>query len=166
VLAREIPDARVVHLPAAHLSNIARPHSFASALLDFLAPREAPSLEAGQRVRRAVLGDAHVDRAFALTDDFTRDFQELLTRYAWGDVWNRPGLDHRARRFIVLALTAGMSRWEEFRLHVRTGLEHELEPCDVKEVLLQLAVYAGVPAANTAFHLAAEEMSARRHQID
>ena len=125
-------------------------------------PRPISSLEAGQRVRRAVLGDAHVDRAFALTDEFTRDFQELLTRYTWGDVWSRPGLDQRTRRMLVLAMTASLGRWEEFKLHIRTGLDHEIEPCDVKEVLLQVAVYAGVPAANTAFHLAAEEMMARR----
>ena len=163
LLARGIPDARVVHLPTAHLSNIERPHSFSAAVVDFLAPRAAASLESGQRTRRAVLGDAHVDRAFALTDDFTRDFQELITRYTWGDVWGRPGLDHFTRRLLVLAMTAALGRWEEFKLHVRTGLDHEIEPCDLKEVLLQLAIYAGVPAANTAFHLAAEEMSARRH---
>ena len=163
VLARGIPDARVAHLPTAHLSNIERPSSFSAVVQEFLEPRSAPSLEAGQRIRRAVLGDAHVDRAFALTDDFTRDFQEMLTRYAWGDVWSRPGLDHRTRRLLVLAMTASLGRWEEFKLHVRTGLDHEIEPCDVKEVLLQVAVYAGVPAANTAFHVASEEMSARRH---
>jgi 3-oxoadipate enol-lactonase/4-carboxymuconolactone decarboxylase len=163
ILAREIPDARVIHLPTAHLSNIERPHSFSAAVVDFLAPRTPASLESGQRIRRAVLGDAHVDRAFAQTDDFTRDFQELLTRYTWGDVWNRPGLDHFTRRLLVIAMTAALGRWEEFKLHVRTGLDHEIEPCDLKEVLLQVMIYAGVPAANTAFKLAAEEMSARRH---
>ena len=98
-----------------------------AAVLDFLEPRAVASLESGQRTRRAVLGDAHVDRAFALTDEFTRDFQELLTRYAWGDVWSRPGLDRRTRRFLVLAMTASLGRWEEFKLHVRTGLDHEVE---------------------------------------
>jgi 3-oxoadipate enol-lactonase/4-carboxymuconolactone decarboxylase len=165
VLASKIPDASVIHLPTAHLSNLERPHTFSAAVTEFLAPRSTPSLEAGQRTRRAVLGDAHVDRAFAMTDDFTRDFQELLTRYAWGEVWNRPGLDYRTRRLVVLAMTAGLGRWEEFKLHVRTGLEHEIEPCDLKELLLQVAVYAGVPAANTAFHLAAAEMTARRRLL-
>jgi len=108
-----------------------------------------------------VLGDAHVDRATATTTEFTRDFQQLITTYAWGAVWTRPGLDVRTRRLLVLAVTAALGRWEEFRLHVRTGLASELEPADLKEVLLQLAIYAGVPAANTAFHIATEEMSPR-----
>ena len=108
-----------------------------------------------------MLGDAHVDRAIAATTDFTRDFQQMITRYAWGTVWTRPGLDVRTRRLLVIATTAALGRWEEFRLHVRTGFANELEPADLKEVLLQVAIYAGVPAANTAFHIATEEMSPR-----
>jgi 3-oxoadipate enol-lactonase/4-carboxymuconolactone decarboxylase len=157
VLARQIPNARVVHLPAAHLSNIETPRAFTSALFDFLRPTDSGSLEEGLRVRRSVLGDAHVDRAIASTTRLTRDFQELITRYAWGTIWTRPGLDVRTRRLLVLAITASLGRWEEFRLHVRTGLPRELEWCDLEEVLLQTAVYAGVPAANTGFHAAAEE---------
>lgn len=163
VLARTIAGAQVVHLPAAHLSNLEVPRSFTSALFDFLLAVEADAYAAGLRVRRAALGHAHVDRALAASDDFTRDFQELLTRYAWGGVWTRPGLDHRTRRLLVLVITAALGRWEEFKLHLRAGLEHELEPCDVKEALLQTAIYAGVPAANTAFHAASEILSARRH---
>jgi len=83
----------------------------------------------------------------------------LITRYAWGTVWTRPGLDPRVRRLLVLAATASLGRWEEFRLHVRAGLAAELEPEDLKEVLLQVAIYAGVPAANTGFQIAAEEVS-------
>ena len=98
----------------------------------------------------------YVDRAIAGTTDFTRDFQDLITSYAWGSIWTRPGLDHRTRRLLVLTATAALGRLEEFRLHVRTGLAHELEPCDLEEVLLQVAVYAGVPAANAAFHIASE----------
>jgi 3-oxoadipate enol-lactonase / 4-carboxymuconolactone decarboxylase len=164
ILAREIPGARVVHLPAAHLSNIERPRSFTAALLDFLAPsaNSADSREAGSRLRRAVLGDAHVDRATAAANEFTRDFQDLITRYAWGAIWTRPGLDQRTRRLLVVAMMAALGRWEEFKLHVRTGLMHELEPCDLKEVLLQAAIYAGVPAANTGFHLANEEIEKTR----
>jgi 3-oxoadipate enol-lactonase/4-carboxymuconolactone decarboxylase len=158
VLAREIPHARVVRLPAAHLSNIERPRSFNAALLRFLLPAPSDALAAGFEKRRRILGDAHVDRAIANTSDFTRAFQELITRYAWGDIWQRPGLDDRTRRLLVLAVTAALGRWEEFRLHVRTGLAHELEPCDIEEVLLQVAIYAGVPAANTGFQIAAEEM--------
>lgn len=160
ILAREIPGVQVVRLCAAHLSNLDRPRSFTEALLEFLRPREtsANPLEAGFAIRREVLGGAHVDRAIAATTDFTRDFQELITRYAWGTIWTRPGLDQRTRRLLVLAISASLGRWEEFRLHVHAGLSHELEPCDLKEVLLQTAIYAGVPAANTGFHIASEEM--------
>lgn len=154
VLARDIAGARVVHLPTAHLSNLEAPRAFTAALFDFLAPTANLTAE---RVRRGVLGDAHVDRATAAAADTSKAFQDLVTRFAWGAVWTRPGLDVRTRRLLVLAMTAAMGRWEEFRLHVRTGLAHELEWCDLEEVLLQTAVYAGVPAANTAFHAAAEE---------
>lgn len=161
VLASVIGGARVVRLPAAHISNLERPRSFSAALLDFLVPRPAEVSEAGFAARRAVLGDDYVDRAIAGTTDFTREFQELITNYAWGSIWTRPGLDHRTRRLLVLTATAALGRWEEFRLHVRTGLAHELEPCDLQEVLLQVAVYAGVPAANAAFHIAAEILAAK-----
>jgi 3-oxoadipate enol-lactonase/4-carboxymuconolactone decarboxylase len=161
ILAREITGARAVRLAAAHLSNLERPRSFTAALFDFLRPKRESSadpLDAGFAVRREVLGESHVDRSIATTNDFNRDFQELITRYAWGTIWTRPGLDRRTRRLLVLAMMASMGRWEEFRLHVRAGLSHELEPCDLKEVLLQTAVYAGVPVANTGFHIASEEI--------
>jgi 3-oxoadipate enol-lactonase/4-carboxymuconolactone decarboxylase len=158
VLSSTIPGAQVVRLPAAHVSNLERPRSFTAALFDFLLPRAEGSVADGMPVRRATLGDAHVDRSVAAATDFTREFQDLITRFAWGTIWTRPGLDPRTRRLLVIATTAAMGRWEEFRLHVRTGLAHELEPCDVKEVLLQVAVYAGVPAANTGFQIAAEEL--------
>jgi 3-oxoadipate enol-lactonase / 4-carboxymuconolactone decarboxylase len=160
ILARDIAGARVVRLPAAHLSNIEQPRSFSAALAEFLVLAADPDVD-GLAIRRLVLGDAHVDRAIAATTDFTRDFQQMITRYAWGTVWTRPGLDVRTRRLLVVATTAAMGRWEEFRLHVRAGLANELEPADLKEVLLQVAIYAGVPAANTAFHIATEEMSPR-----
>jgi 3-oxoadipate enol-lactonase / 4-carboxymuconolactone decarboxylase len=156
ILAGEIPGACAVQLPAAHLSNLERPRSFSAALLDFLLPPPDPRIDpvgAGFAARRAVLGDQHVDKAIANTNDFNREFQDLITRYAWGTIWTRPGLSHRTRRLLVLATTAALGRWEEFTLHVRAGLAHELEPCDLKEVLLQTAVYAGVPAANTGFHI-------------
>jgi 3-oxoadipate enol-lactonase/4-carboxymuconolactone decarboxylase len=160
VLAAGIPGARAVHLPAAHLAGVERPSAFNSALLDFLLPPPpADPLDAGFAVRRAMLGDDYVDRAAASTTAFTRAFQQMITRYAWGAVWTRPGLDPRTRRLLVLAITASLGRWDEFRLHVRTGLAHELEPVDLEEVLLQIAVYAGIPAANTGFHIASEEQS-------
>jgi 4-carboxymuconolactone decarboxylase len=112
-------------------------------------------LEKGMLVRRAVLGEEHVDRAQASTTEFTRDFQELITRYAWGEIWTRPGLDRKTRSLLTLAITASTGRLEELRLHVRgarnTGCTRE----EVKEVLLHVAVYAGIPAANSAFAQAA-----------
>jgi 3-oxoadipate enol-lactonase / 4-carboxymuconolactone decarboxylase len=167
ILAREIPGVCVVRLSAAHLSNLEKPRSFTAALLDFLRPRSASidPLEAGFSVRREVLGDAHVDHAIASTTDLTRDFQELITRYAWGTAWARPGLDQRTRRLLTLAITAALGRWEEFGLHVRAGVAHELEPCDVKEILLHTAIYAGVPAANTGFRIASEEMKKFEGQL-
>jgi 3-oxoadipate enol-lactonase / 4-carboxymuconolactone decarboxylase len=160
VLTREIPDAHARQLPAAHLSNLERPRSFLAALLEFLLPDidEQKRSQAGLAVRRATLGNDHVDGAIAAANDFNREFQELITRYAWGTIWTRPGLDVRTRRLLVLATMAALGRWEEFAMHVRSGLEHELEPCDLKEVLLQTAIYAGVPAANTAFHIAQKEL--------
>ena len=114
--------------------------------------------EEGLAVRRAVLGDDYVDRALANTDDFTHPMQELVTEGCWGTIWTRPGLNRRTRRLLAIAIAAALGRWEEFALHVRTGLIHELEICDLKEVLLQTAIYAGVPAANTGFHIASEEI--------
>jgi 3-oxoadipate enol-lactonase/4-carboxymuconolactone decarboxylase len=159
VLAREIAGARVVHLDAAHLSNIERPRAFTAAVLEFLLPPAAATdtHEIGMRVRRGVLGDAYVDRAVANAARTSEAFQDLITRFAWGTIWARPGLDVRTRRLLVLAITAATGRWEEFRLHARTGFAHELEWCDVEETLIHTAIYAGVPAANTAFHAAADE---------
>ncbi len=158
VLAAGIPGARSRMLAAGHLSNLERPSGFTAALLEFLLPAAPPdTLAAGFAMRRSVLGNAHVDRAIANTTGLTRDFQELIARYAWGSVWTRPGLDTRTRRLLVLAITASLGRWEEFRLHVTTGLAAELEAEDLEEVLLQVAVYAGVPAANTGFQIASEK---------
>jgi 3-oxoadipate enol-lactonase/4-carboxymuconolactone decarboxylase len=159
VLASQIPKARAAKIEAAHLSNLERPSTFTNAVLEFLLPDPpADRLEAGFTVRRAVLGNAHVDRSIANANGFTREFQDLITRYAWGAIWTRPGLDPRVRRLLVIATTASLGCWEEFRLHVRTGLAAELEPADLKEVLLQVAIYAGVPSANTGFHIAGEEL--------
>jgi 3-oxoadipate enol-lactonase / 4-carboxymuconolactone decarboxylase len=159
ILTRDIPGARAVHLPAAHLSNIERPHSFTTAIFELLGTGVAADpLEAGFAVRRRTLGDAHVDRSMAAANELTRDFQNLITRYAWGSVWARPGLNRSTRRLLTLAIAASLSRWEEFRLHLHAGLTHELEPCDVRETLLQTAIYAGVPAANTGLKIASEEI--------
>jgi 4-carboxymuconolactone decarboxylase len=108
----------------------------------------------GMSVRRAVLGDDHVDRAAAATTGFTADFQDLITRYAWGEVWARPGLDRRTRSCITLAMLAALGHEEELAMHVRAALGLGLRADEIKEVLLQVAVYAGVPAANRAFRVA------------
>ncbi|MBQ0988483.1 4-carboxymuconolactone decarboxylase [Micromonospora sp. PSH03] len=114
--------------------------------------------EAGMAVRRQVLGDAHVDRAVAGTDEFTADFQDFITRYAWGEVWNRPGLDRRTRSCVTLAVLATLHHEEELAMHVRAALRNGLSPAEVAEVLLQVGVYAGVPAANRAFKVARETL--------
>ena len=159
LLSALIPRARDLRLPAAHIANLERPRAFNAAVLDWVVPPPADAAAAGTSVRRAVLGGAHVDAAAAGVTDLTREFQDLITRYAWGAIWTRPALERPTRRLLVIAMTAAMGRWEEFRLHVRTGLAAELDAADLKEVLLQVAVYAGVPAANTAFQIAAEETS-------
>jgi 3-oxoadipate enol-lactonase / 4-carboxymuconolactone decarboxylase len=160
VLAREIPGAKAVVLRSAHLSNLGQPRSFTAKALEHLLPPESArdDFARGLRMRRQVLGDAHVERSMSGANDFTRDFQELITRYGWGAVWNRPALDVRTRRLLVLVITASLGRWEEFRLHLRAALEQGMESCDVKEALLQTAIYAGAPAANTGFHIAREEL--------
>ena len=110
---------------------------------------------AGLQTRREVLGDEHVDRAIANTTEFTAAFQDFITRYAWGELWNRPGLSREARSMVTIAMLAALGRDEELGLHVRAGLRNGLTSADVAEVLLQVAVYAGVPAANRAFAIAA-----------
>jgi 4-carboxymuconolactone decarboxylase len=110
--------------------------------------------EQGMRVRREVLGDEHVDRAIARTDDVTRDFQDLITRYAWGDIWSRPGLGRRERSLITLALLAALQHEDELAMHVRAALGNGVSPAEISEVLLQVGVYAGVPTANRAFAVA------------
>jgi len=162
VLAKQIPNAKAIHLPTAHLSNLEQPRSFTAAILEFLSgPAQPGSTDVGFVSRRRVLGDAHVDRAVANTNEFNRDFQDLITRYAWAELWSRPLLDDRNRLLLVLALMAALGRWEEFRMHLAAGLQHELELCDVKEILLLVAIYGGLPAANTAFHIAQEVMTAK-----
>lgn len=108
----------------------------------------------GMAVRREVLGDAHVTRADAQTTDFTRDFQSLVTEYAWGAIWTRPGLDRRSRSIIALTALVARGHDTELAMHVRAALRNGLSPDEIKEVLLQTAVYCGVPDANTAFRIA------------
>jgi 4-carboxymuconolactone decarboxylase len=113
-----------------------------------------PTHDAGMEVRRAVLGDEHVDRAIEGTTDFTEPFQEFITRYAWGSVWTREGLDRRTRSAITLSVLAALGRENEIAMHVRGALRNGLTPAEIAEVLLHTSVYAGVPAANAAFAIA------------
>jgi 4-carboxymuconolactone decarboxylase len=116
----------------------------------------------GMSVRRAVLGDDHVDRAVAGTTPFTAPFQDLITRYAWGEVWSRPGLSRAERSMITLTALAVLRQEQELALHVRAALRNGLSPEQIREVLLQVAVYAGVPAANRAFAVAQQVLAAER----
>ena len=114
----------------------------------------------GMKTRRKVLGDEWVDRAERNKTPFNADFQDLITRYAWDEIWNRPGLSHKVRRMLVISTMVALGRWEEYALHVRAALQSgELTEDDIKEVLLQSAIYCGVPAANTAFKEAREVMA-------
>ena len=122
-------------------------------------PDDAGLDEAGLAVRRQVLGDAHVDAAIAHTDAFTADFQRFVTRYAWGGIWSRSGLDRRTRSVITLTVLATLRAEEELAMHVRAALRNGLTADEIKEVLLQVAVYAGVPAANAAFAVAQRTLS-------
>ena len=108
----------------------------------------------GMKVRREVLGDAHVDRSLAARNEFTEEFQDYLTRCAWGEVWTRPGLDRRTRSCVTVAMLVALGHDEELKLHLRGALNNGVTRDEIKEVLLQSAVYAGVPAANTAFRIA------------
>ena len=121
--------------------------------------------EQGMAVRRAVLGDAHVDKSLANANDFNREFQDLITRYAWGEIWTRLGLPRHTRSLIVIATLVALNRTEELRMHIRAAFTNGVSRDEVKEVLLQAAIYCGVPAANSAFHTAEQvfaEMDARK----
>ena len=108
----------------------------------------------GMKVRRAVLGDAHVDRSLKNRNEFNEEFQDLITRYAWGEVWTREGLPRHTRSLITLALMIAINRGDEFRMHVRASFNNGVTREEIKEVILQCAIYCGVPAANAAFHMA------------
>ncbi len=121
---------------------------------------ERERYEKGLAVRREVLGEDYVDRALAQTTPFTEPFQDLITRYAWGEIWTRPGLDRKVRSCMTLSMLAALGHWDEFRLHVRAALRNGLTPEEIREVLLQIAIYCGVPTANHAFKIAREVVEA------
>jgi 3-oxoadipate enol-lactonase/4-carboxymuconolactone decarboxylase len=160
LIAAAIPGAVSALLPTGHLPSWEDPQGLAAAIRRFMIGAARPEVaraattlyEAGLARRRAVLGDAWVDRSLANRTAFNGAFQEMITRIAWQEIWTRPGLDDRTRRLLVLAITAALGRWEEFALHVRAGLSQQgFTVEELKETLMQTAIYAGVPAANTAF---------------
>ena len=112
--------------------------------------------DAGMQVRRSVLGDAHVDRVEAAKSDLDAEFQDLITRYAWGEIWSRPGLERRTRSLLTIGLMVALNRGDELRLHLRAAANNGVTPEEISEVLLHCAIYCGVPAANSAFHAARE----------
>jgi 4-carboxymuconolactone decarboxylase len=120
---------------------------------------ERERYEKGLTVRRAVLGDAHVDRSLKNRNEFNQEFQDLLTRYAWGEIWTRPGLPRKTRSLLTIAMLVALNRPDEFRLHLRAALTNGATKDEIKEALLHAAIYCGVPAANSAFHAAQEIFS-------
>ena len=115
---------------------------------------ERERYSAGLKVRRAVLGDAHVEKTLADRNSFNEGFQDLITRYAWGEIWSRPGLPRQTRSLVTLGMMIALNRPDEFRMHVRAALHNNVTRDEIQELLLQSAIYCGVPAANSAFHLA------------
>jgi 4-carboxymuconolactone decarboxylase len=120
---------------------------------------ERERYEKGLSVRRAVLGDAHVDRSLQNRNEFNEEFQNLITRYAWGEIWTRPGLPRKTRSLLTIAMIVALNRPDELRLHVRAAFNNGVTREEIKEVLLHAAIYCGVPAANSAFHAAQEVFS-------
>ena len=160
-LLREIADgvqrgALQILDGVAHLAPAEAPEEVAKLIMKHLDAEEpgADRYAAGMQVRRQVLGDAHVDRATSATTDFTRDFQQLITEYAWGSIWTRPGLDRRSRSMITLTALVARGHHEELAMHIRAARRNGLSVNEIKEVLLQTAIYCGVPDANTAFRIA------------
>ncbi|HEU5352881.1 MAG TPA: 4-carboxymuconolactone decarboxylase [Actinocrinis sp.] len=159
-LAGSIPAATLLELPdTGHLAPVEQPRIVADALRSHFAATPNANADGGRRdagmaVRRAVLGDAHVDRAIANTSAFTADFQDFITRYAWGEIWTRPGLDRRIRSAVTLTALVAHGHLNELAMHLRGALNNGLSRAEIGEILLQTAVYCGVPAANAAFAVA------------
>jgi 3-oxoadipate enol-lactonase/4-carboxymuconolactone decarboxylase len=158
-IASGVKDGRLVVLDGvAHLAPAEAPDRVAGLILGHVGPRD-PDYDAGMAVRREVLGDAHVDRAVAATTEFTADFQDLITRYAWGTIWTRPGLDRRSRSLITLTALVARGHHDELAMHLRAARRNGLTNDEIKELLLQTAIYCGVPDANSAFRIASQVLA-------
>jgi 3-oxoadipate enol-lactonase/4-carboxymuconolactone decarboxylase len=158
----------VVRLNAAHISAAEQPASFALAVIEHavgLTPvgsqSEADRLMQGRARRANILGEAYVAKSINSATDFNREWQQFIMQYAWGSIWTRGVLDDQTRRLLVLVMTATGARWEEFRLHLRAALDAGVEETTLREALMQVAIYSGVPAANTAFHITGELLHER-----
>jgi len=122
---------------------------------------ERDRYDAGMKTRREVLGDAHVDASLAQRDAFSNDFQDFITRYAWGEIWSRPGLPRQTRSLLTIAMLVALHRDEELRMHLRAAIKNGVTRDEIREALLQSAIYCGVPAANSAFRIAQEVFAAK-----
>ncbi len=159
-IAAAIADSTLISLRSAHIPCVEIPLAYSDAVIGFLDPADAATdasrFEAGLARRKQVLGNAHVERSMSTATPFTAPFQAFITRYAWGELWSSTRLEDLQRRLLVVAMTAAQGRWEEFEIHVGGALRAGIEPEALQETLLHVAVYCGVPAANTAFKMAAE----------
>ncbi len=153
-LVKNIPNATLKILPARHLSATELPQEFAEIVIDFITGNS--KFEHGMHVRRSVLGDAHVNKATGNINDFNADFQDFITRYAWGEIWTRPNLSKHDRSLITMAMLIALNRPAEFKMHVKAAFNNGVTVAEIKEIIMQSALYCGLPAANDAFHLAQE----------
>jgi 3-oxoadipate enol-lactonase/4-carboxymuconolactone decarboxylase len=153
-LVSKIPNAKLKVLHARHLAATELPKEYAAVLVDFFVGDQ--TFEKGMHVRRSVLGDAHVDKANSKINDFNADFQKFITHYAWGEIWTRPGMSKHNRSLITMAMLIALNRPAEFKMHVKAAFNNGVTVDEIKEVIMQSALYCGLPAANDAFHLALE----------
>lgn len=153
-LVSKIPNARLKVLHARHLAATELPEEYARVLIDFLVGNQ--TFDKGMHVRRTVLGDAHVDKAISKMNSFSVDFQSFITNYAWGEIWTRPGLSKPTKSLITMSMLIALNRPTEFKMHVKAAFNNGVTVDEIKEVIMQSALYCGLPAANDAFHLAQE----------
>lgn len=153
-LANYIPNSSLKVLHARHLASTELPEEYAQVLIDFIVGES--NLEKGMHVRRSVLGNAHVDRANGNINDFNADFQQFISNYAWGEIWTRPNLSKHSRSLITIAMLIALNRKAELKMHIRAAFNNGVTIAEIKEVLMQSALYCGLPAANEAFHTAEE----------
>lgn len=153
-LVSKIPNARLKVLHARHLAAAELPKEYAAVLIDFLVGEQ--TFDKGMHVRRTVLGDAHVDNANSKINSVNADFQSFITIYAWGEIWTRPGLSKHNRSLITMSMLIALNRPAEFKMHVKAAFNNGVSVDEIKEVIMQSALYCGLPAANDAFHLALE----------